>query len=69
MLMKVQYALENDMTFYYPGYIAHDYPKFDYKIFPCREAAEIYDPVNKEWLLYSADLLRELKDTLPEPEA
>jgi arginyl-tRNA--protein-N-Asp/Glu arginylyltransferase len=68
MLLKIQYALENKMTYYYPGYIASDFSKFDYKLFPDVEAAEIYDPVYKQWMAYSAGLLKELKNSLPEPE-
>ena len=68
MLLKIQYALKNKMTHYYPGYVACDFPKFDYKLFPDVEAAEIYDPVYKQWMPYSSTLLTELKNTLPEPE-
>jgi arginine-tRNA-protein transferase len=32
MLMEVQYAMESNMKFYYPGYILDNYPKFDYKL-------------------------------------
>lgn len=32
MLAEIQYAQQNNMDFYYPGYIVHQYPKFDYKL-------------------------------------
>ncbi len=69
MLVKIQYARENNMHYYYPGYIACDYNKFDYKLFPDVSAAEIYDPVSKQWLPYSPALMKELQNSLPEPEA
>ncbi len=67
MLLKIQYALEQGMEYYYPGYIAASYPKFDYKLFPGVEAAEIYEPLSKKWLPYSPDLLQTLKDNIAEP--
>ena len=68
MLLKIKYAIENEMQFYYPGYIACDYNKFDYKLYPGMEAAELYDPVGKTWIPYSTSLMSELKNNLPEPE-
>jgi leucyl-tRNA---protein transferase len=62
MLLKINYAKETGKTWYYPGYIAYKYPKFDYKLFPDQEAAEIFDPVNEEWLAYSASLLSILSE-------
>lgn len=67
MLLKIQYALEKNMDFYYPGYIAADYPKFDYKLFPGAAAAEVYEPISRKWLPYSPELLRELKDSIADP--
>lgn len=32
MLLEVFYGMENGYTFYYPGYVAPGYPKFDYKL-------------------------------------
>ena len=69
MLLKIKYALERGMEYYYPGYIACGYPKFDYKLYPDMGSAEIYDPVSRQWLTYSAGLISELKSNLPEPEA
>ncbi|HEX7848021.1 MAG TPA: hypothetical protein VF476_19620 [Chitinophagaceae bacterium] len=67
MLLKIQYAKQQGMQFYYPGYIAADYNKFDYKLFPGKAAAEIYDPLQQEWLSYSANLIQALKNTIPAP--
>jgi leucyl-tRNA---protein transferase len=60
MLTKISYAMNTGKEWYYPGYIAHGYPKFDYKLFAGREAAEIYDPSSQLWLPYSPELLAEL---------
>lgn len=68
MLLKIKYALEKGMKFYYPGYIVAGWSKFDYKLFPDKESADIYDPLSQEWFSYSAALIEELKDNIPEPD-
>jgi arginyl-tRNA--protein-N-Asp/Glu arginylyltransferase len=67
MLLKVEYALKQRMKYYYPGYIAVDYEKFDYKLFLSPALAEIYDPVTGDWLEYSRELVERLKDDPPNP--
>lgn len=60
MLLKINHAIATGKTWYYPGYIAYGYSKFDYKLFPGAAAAEIYDPLRELWLSYSPQLLAEL---------
>jgi len=55
MLQKIRYAMDRNMEYYYPGYIAHGYPKFDYKLFPNPSMAQMYDPVTRVWMAFSAD--------------
>ena len=50
MLLKIGYALHTGRRYYYPGYIAKGFPKFDYKYFPDPGATEVYDQVNHEWI-------------------
>jgi leucyl-tRNA---protein transferase len=50
MLLKINYAIESGKQYYYPGYIAGGFAKFDYKLFPDPAAAEIYDPHREEWI-------------------
>lgn len=52
ILAKVQFALSNGKQFYYPGYIAKGYSKFDYKLFLGQELAEIWDTELEIWLPY-----------------
>ena len=67
MLLKIEYARQQRLAFYYPGYLVQGYPKFDYKLFPCRAATEVFDCVRGRWLPFSweaveeqsAELLRE----------
>lgn len=66
MLVKINLAIEKGKTWYYPGYIAYGYTKFDYKLFPGATAAEIFDPQRQEWLPYSASLLAALAGTPPD---
>ena len=65
MLLKLEYALQQNMEFYYPGYIALNYEKFDYKLFPGTDAAEIFDPITNFWYAYDRQLMEELKDNPP----
>ena len=53
MLLKIEYAFSQQMHYYYPGYLVHDYPKFDYKLFACREATEVFDCVSGYWVPFS----------------
>lgn len=41
MLLKIKYAQELNLTYYYTGYLAIDNAKFDYKLFPSIEAVEV----------------------------
>jgi arginyl-tRNA--protein-N-Asp/Glu arginylyltransferase len=67
MLLKIEYARQQQMVFYYPGYLVQGMPKFDYKLFPDRAATEVFDCVRQRWLPFaweavqeqSAELLRE----------
>lgn len=65
MLLKLQFAIEQGMEFYYPGYIAIGNTKFDYKLFPGKSAAEIYDPNSQQWHLYDISLMQSLKNSPP----
>ena len=53
MLLKINYARAQQKTYYYPGYIATDYDKFDYKLFACEAATEVFDSSNGTWLPFS----------------
>jgi arginine-tRNA-protein transferase len=62
MLLKINYARATGKTWYYPGYIAHGFSKFDYKLFPGTEAAELLDMESGEWKPYDAfEIFREGK--------
>ncbi len=52
MMLKVKYALEKSMKWYYPGYIVAGYPKFDYKLFIDKLSAEIFLPELNSWIDY-----------------
>jgi arginyl-tRNA--protein-N-Asp/Glu arginylyltransferase len=60
ILKKIEYAQNAGMDWYYPGYIGYQFPKFDYKLFPGTASAEIFDPISREWISYSAEILEEL---------
>ncbi|WP_257883244.1 GNAT family N-acetyltransferase [Hymenobacter sp. DG01] len=53
MLLKINQALHLHKAYYYPGYLVHRYPKFDYKLFPCLAATEVFDAATGQWLPFS----------------
>ena len=56
MLIKADYAIKIGKSWYYPGYIASGYSKFNYKLFPDKNATEIYDKDSKTWLPVSLSI-------------
>jgi arginine-tRNA-protein transferase len=65
LLLKADYARRLELDYYYPGYVIHGYPKFDYKLFLGPAATEVFDSVGSQWQPFawetvaaqSADLL------------
>lgn len=53
MLLKMSHAQAQRKAYYYPGYRVDNYPKFDYKLFPCQAATEVLDSNNGVWLRFS----------------
>ena len=54
MLLKMQFALQHGVRYYYTGYISSTYHKYDYKIFPYHSSIEVlvneeigWQPINK----------------------
>ncbi len=60
MLLKIKYAQDKKMKWYYPGYIVPGYPKFDYKLFVDKLSAEVFIPESNAWQLYDEALLNQL---------
>ena len=49
ILKKIDYSVEKKIQFFYSGYIAANFTKFDYKLFPDINALEVFLPIEKEW--------------------
>lgn len=62
MLLKTQYARQQGMAYYYPGYIVGNYPKFDYKLFVCEAATEVFDEPCVRWLPFSWETVKMLEN-------
>jgi arginyl-tRNA--protein-N-Asp/Glu arginylyltransferase len=60
MLLKINYARSQQKTYYYPGYIVSNYPKFDYKLFACESATEVFDSRRNRWLPFSWETVAKL---------
>lgn len=50
MIIKHQFCLQNKITWYYPGYFAPGYTRFDYKLFLDRAATQVYIPIHNMWI-------------------
>lgn len=50
MLKKLDYARDNNIDFYYTGYISTENCKFDYKLFPDKNTIEVFLPLEKIWI-------------------
>ena len=64
MLLKINYAQQQQYDYYYPGYVVSYYPKFDYKLFAAESATEVFDAINDRWLPFSWETVRELAEEL-----
>jgi arginyl-tRNA--protein-N-Asp/Glu arginylyltransferase len=53
LLLKTEYARQQQHAYYYPGYLAYGYQKFDYKLFACQPATEVFDCLSSQWLPFS----------------
>ncbi|WP_461107159.1 GNAT family N-acetyltransferase [Spirosoma koreense] len=60
MLQKINYARLQQKTYYYPGYLVRNFPKFDYKLFACESATEVYDSFTDKWLPFSWEAIASL---------
>ena len=58
LLLKTDYARRLHLDYYYPGYLVHNYPKFDYKLFACAAATEVFDSITGQWLPYSQETVQ-----------
>lgn len=52
MLTKIQRAQQQNLEWYYPGYIVVNNPRFDYKLFIGKPIAEIFVPEINKWISY-----------------
>ncbi|GAB2945106.1 hypothetical protein GCM10027048_07570 [Hymenobacter coalescens] len=57
LLRTIALARQLRHAYYYPGYVVHRYPKFDYKLFACPAATEVFDAATSRWLPFSWELV------------
>jgi arginine-tRNA-protein transferase len=53
MWLKMNFAMQQNMDYYYTGYISLQSSKFDYKLFPNINAVEVFLPKKQEWQAYN----------------
>ena len=58
LLLKTDYARRLQLDYYYPGYLVHNYPKFDYKLFACAAATEVFDSISGKWAPFDWEAVR-----------
>jgi arginyl-tRNA--protein-N-Asp/Glu arginylyltransferase len=55
-LESVLYAAATGKQYFYPGYIALDFPKFDYKLLAGKDRMELWDIITGEWTPYATSV-------------
>jgi len=55
MLLKLENARRHGLGYYYPGYLVHNYPKFDYKLWACPAATEVFNARTHQWRIFNWD--------------
>ncbi|MFN7119504.1 MAG: arginine-tRNA-protein transferase [Saprospiraceae bacterium] len=58
MLMEIEYCLQHDMSYFYPGYVVPGYPRFDYKL--RIGDVQYYNISNDNWLPFKELSLEEV---------
>lgn len=61
---KIQFGLQNQHDYYYPGYFCTRVPKFDYKLKIAQEATEVWIREAQQWIAYQPSLLPKLENYL-----
>lgn len=64
ILLKIARALEHGKQFYYPGYISTGISKFDYKLFPDKEATEVFITATQQWMPWLSVTKEQLEEWL-----
>ncbi|AQG78315.1 GNAT family N-acetyltransferase [Spirosoma montaniterrae] len=64
MLLKMSHAWQQQKLYYYPGYIVSQHPKFDYKLFACEAATEVYDDSRSRWYPFSWPVVNALSEEM-----
>lgn len=57
MLLEIEYCLQHDIRYYYPGYVAPGYGRFAYKL--RLGACDYFDLTTQSWLPYSDEAIAE----------
>jgi len=57
MLLKLEHARRHQLAYYYPGYLVHGFPKFDYKLFACPAATEVFNARTHQWRPFSWEVV------------
>jgi leucyl-tRNA---protein transferase len=58
ILEKLRYAQQAGFDYYYPGYLAYNHSKFDYKLFPGMENTEML--AYGEWVPFDWEVVQEI---------
>lgn len=68
ILKTIDFMRDHGYEWYYPGYIVVNRPKFNYKLFLGKEAAEYYHPDTETWQLFCESILLPEKRTEEEED-
>lgn len=53
LLAKINFCMRNNISLYYPGYITKSPSLFDYKLFPCKQATDVFLEASCTWVSYN----------------
>jgi arginine-tRNA-protein transferase len=68
VLLKIAYAQQQQLDYYYTGYISTADSKFDYKLFAGKEATEVYNRKQQQWVPWLLVRQENLEDWLLKDE-
>jgi len=62
VLSKLLFCIQNNIGWYYPGYIVPGYAKFDYKLFLSKENTEVYILESDSWISFEKTDLYDIQN-------
>lgn len=59
ILLTIEHIRNQQINWYYPGYVIPGFTRFNYKLFLGKEVAQYFDPKENKWLPFTDELIDE----------